>query len=328
MIHKTPTVNMSREEWLQERKKSLGGSDVGAILGLNEYRSPYSVWADKLGIIPDQPDNEAMRIGRDLEPYVLSRFSEASGKKTHHINAILRNDKYPHIHANVDSVVTGEKSGVEAKTVSALGAKKYRDGEFPASYYAQCVAYLAVTEYDRWYLAALIMGKDFKIYQLTRFKNDLKPDWCESSVYVPQSEIDALALAAYEFWKHVERKTPPEADGSASTTEAVHALYPDSDDETVSLEPVNDYIRTYLFLQKEEKDISKRLEEAANHIKAYMGESGRGETKLASVTWKSYDRSSFDAKAFAADNPKADLTKYYKTTSLRRFTVKALEERN
>lgn len=38
----------------------------------------------------------------------------------------------------------------ECKTASALSMKLYAGGEFPESYYAQCVAYLAVTGWERW----------------------------------------------------------------------------------------------------------------------------------------------------------------------------------
>ena len=67
------TIGMSREKWLEARRSAIGGSDAAAIIGLNPYSSPYSVWADKTGRLPDKPDNEAMRLGRDLEEYVSSR---------------------------------------------------------------------------------------------------------------------------------------------------------------------------------------------------------------------------------------------------------------
>ncbi len=79
-IERIPTAAMTREQWLQERKLALGGSDMGAILGLNQYRSAVSVWADKLSLVEETEDNEAMRVGRDLEPYVASRFEEATPK--------------------------------------------------------------------------------------------------------------------------------------------------------------------------------------------------------------------------------------------------------
>lgn len=97
MISKISTRDMSRAEWLAERRKSIGGSDAGAVLGLNEYTSRYSLWAEKTGkVIPeDISDREAVRLGNDLEEYVASRFEEATGKKLRRCNYILRNDEYP-----------------------------------------------------------------------------------------------------------------------------------------------------------------------------------------------------------------------------------------
>ena len=81
MIERIKTTHMTRKEWLLERRKSVGGSEVGAILGLNQWASPYSVWANKTGRVPDAVPNEAMRQGTDLEEYVAKRFSEKSGLK-------------------------------------------------------------------------------------------------------------------------------------------------------------------------------------------------------------------------------------------------------
>lgn len=82
MIHKISTKGMSRDEWLQLRQKTIGGSDAAAIIGLNKWETPYSVWAEKTGRIAHTEDNEAMRTGRDLEEYVAKRFEEATGKKS------------------------------------------------------------------------------------------------------------------------------------------------------------------------------------------------------------------------------------------------------
>lgn len=53
MIIKIKTSDMSRADWLSERRKSIGGSEIGSILGLNKYASAYSVWANKTGRAPD-----------------------------------------------------------------------------------------------------------------------------------------------------------------------------------------------------------------------------------------------------------------------------------
>ena len=221
MIVKIPIASMSREAWLSERKKSLGGSDIGAVLGMSRYSTPYTVWTEKTGRLPHKEDNEAMRQGRDLEQYVADRFSERSGKMVKRYNYLLRNDVAPHLHANIDRRVIGERSGLECKTASALNLRAYSSGEFPENYYAQCVAYLAVTEWERWYLAALVLNKAFYVYQITTISEDSVPEWCESSVYVSPEELDALKRCAADFWDtYITPDIPPPPDGLAPTANA------------------------------------------------------------------------------------------------------------
>ena len=72
------------------RHDTIGGSDAAAIVGLSRYGSQYSVFMDKTGRLPDKPDNEAMRQGRDLEEYVSQRFEEETGKKVRRLQAKKR----------------------------------------------------------------------------------------------------------------------------------------------------------------------------------------------------------------------------------------------
>ena len=320
MITKIKTK--THEEWLEERKKSLGGSDVGAVLGMNEYTSPYTVWAEKTGKLPSFEGNEWTRLGNDLEAYVAERFSETSGLKVAKDNSTWRNDKYPHLHANIDRRVVGMKAGVECKLTSEFSAKKYKDGEFPDRFYAQCVEYLCVTELERWFLAVLIYGKGIKIYQMTRIKDDAVPEWCEASVYVDDGEIESLAKATADFWNnHVLTNTPPMADGTDSTSETLRTIYPESNGDTVSLMAFESELQQYMTLSSLLDDVKKQKEEVANKIKGFMQEASKGESSKFKVSWSSSIRSTFDHKAFAKDNPNADLTDYYKSTPTRTFKV-------
>ncbi len=319
MITKIKTT--THEEWLEERKKSLGGSDVGAVLGMSEYSSPYSIWAEKTGKLPAFEGNEWTKLGNDLEGYVAQRFTEASGLKVVNDSSTWRNDKYPHLHANIDRRVVGMKAGVECKLTSELNAKKYKNGEFPDRFYAQCVTYLAVTELERWYLAVLIYGKGIKIYQMTRIPNDVVPEWCEASVYVDDGEIEALVKATADFWEYVKSGNAPMTDGSASTTETLKTLYPESNGDTVSLMAFESDLQQYKHLASMESDYKKMKDECANKIKAFMGDAGKGESTKYKVTWSSSVRSSFDHKAFAKDNLGIDLSAYYKETQTRTFRV-------
>lgn len=67
------TLNLDKKEWLKYRKQGIGGSDAGAICGLNPYRSAMQVYQDKTSDKIEDNDNEAMRQGRELEEYVSHR---------------------------------------------------------------------------------------------------------------------------------------------------------------------------------------------------------------------------------------------------------------
>ena len=311
----------THEEWLEERKKSLGGSDVGAVLGMSEYSSPYTIWAEKTGKLPPFEGNEWTKLGNDLEGYVAQRFTEASGLKVVNDSSTWRNDKYPHLHANIDRRVVGMKAGVECKLTSEFNAKKYKNGEFPDRFYAQCVEYLAVTELEKWFLAVLIYGKGIKIYQMTRIPDDVVPEWCEASVYVDDGEIEALVKATADFWEYVKSGEAPMTDGSDSTSETLKTLYPESNGDTVSLMAYESDLQQYKHLASMESDYKKMKDEVANRIKAFMQNASKGEGGKFKVSYSSYEKSTFDHKAFAKDNPGIDLTPYYKLTIMRPFKV-------
>ena len=302
---KISTLNMSHEDWLAQRQKSIGGSDASSIIGLNPYSSPYTVWADKLGKIPPKEDNEAMRQGRDLEFYVAERFCEATGKKVRRENFILINPDYPFAHANVDRMVVGEDAGLECKTTSALNMKNFKNGAFPDTYYVQCVHYMMVTGCAKWYLAVLVLNKEFMVFEIER----------------DEEEIEALAKSEADFWKLVESKTAPMADGTSSTTNTISVLYPESNDDSVSLLAYEAELQQYMALSAQIKDLEKLKDEMANKVKAFLGEAGKGETDNYKVTWASSSRSTFDSKKFASDHKDIDLSEYYKTSSYRTFKV-------
>ena len=118
------TLNLSKEDWLRYRKCGITGTDAGAILGLNPYRSAFQVYHDKISDIIENIDNEAMRQGRDLEDYVAQRFSEETGFKVRRANAIYQSEEHSLLLADFDRLIVGQKAGLECKTVSPFSADK------------------------------------------------------------------------------------------------------------------------------------------------------------------------------------------------------------
>lgn len=145
MYKRIRTTDLSHEEWLMLRKRGIGGSDAGAICGLNPYSSPMKIYQDKISPELDERDNEAIRIGHDLEDYVAFRFTEATGLKVRKSNFMYQSSEYPFMIADVDRLVIGEDAGLECKTASAYHADKWKDGRAPAHYVIQCCHYMAVT---------------------------------------------------------------------------------------------------------------------------------------------------------------------------------------
>lgn len=164
------TLNLPKEDWLRYRKCGITGTDAGAILGLNPYRSAFQVYHDKISDTIENIDNEAMRQGRDLEDYVAQRFSEETGFKVRRANAIYQSEEHPLLLADFDRLIVGQKAGLECKTVSPFSADKWADGKIPAHYLAQVDHYLAVSGFDCWYVAALIFGRELVIHKIVTDK--------------------------------------------------------------------------------------------------------------------------------------------------------------
>ena len=310
-IKRVSTKGMSREDWLAQRRKTVGGSDAAAIVGLSRYSTPYTIFMDKTGRLPDKPDTEAMRLGRDLEDYVAKRWQEATGKKVRRLQAMLYNPVYPFAHADVDRMVIGEDAGLECKTTSTLDVKQFNGVEFPEKYYAQCVHYLAVTGLKRWYLAVLVFGRGFFEFTLER----------------DQLEIDALMTAEAEFWtENVAKDNPPPPDGSQATTDALQVIYAESQDEERDLFGRETMLDEYMQLKRQKRAIEDRMGEIENSLKEDLQEAERGRCGFYTISWKSQQRSTFQPKAFAQAYPNIDLTPFYKTSSTRPFKV--MEKKN
>ncbi len=298
----------SKEEWLTLRRQlGIGGSDASAVIGFNPYKSAYTLWAEKTGKIPEFEGNLITEVGSYLEEFVAKLFERETGKKVRRKNRMLINSDYPWAFGDVDRVVVGEKALLEIKTTNSFPImKQVRNGEFPEQYYAQVVHYLAVSGLDKAYLAVLIGCRDFKVFEMERDEN----------------EIQALMMEEEEFWNgYVKTNTPPPADGAVSTSDTITAIYPESNGDTVSLMAYEHDLRQYMTYTSLIKDVEKQRDEVANRIKAFMGESGKGETNHYKASWTSSTRASFDSKRFASDHPDMDLSDYYKTTTVRSFKV-------
>ena len=304
MITKIKTNN--HEEWLALRHKYIGGSDAAAVVGLNPFASQFSLWAEKTNRVPAFEGNLATEVGTFLEDFVAQKFAQETDKQVRRCNMSILNDEYPWAIANIDREIVGEDAGLEIKTTSELNMRKFKGGEYPANYYVQCMHYMAVTGKKKWYLAVLIGNRDFRIFEIERDEN----------------EINALMRQEKLFYEFIESDKEPPADGSKATTEALKSMYPNSNNGAIDLMSCADNARRYLALDAQIKELEALRDVQANSLKQYMGNAEKASNGKYCVTWKASERKSFDSKSFINDHPEINFDKYYKTSSVRRFSIK------
>jgi len=308
MVEKIPIRGLTGEEWLAVRKKGIGGSDAGAICGLNPYVSPMNVYLDKTTETIDLEDNEAMRQGRDLEDYVARRFEEATGKKVRRSNVIYRNQERPFMLANVDRMIVGEHVGLECKTASAYSADKWKDGEVPAHYQLQCYHYMAVTGAMAWYIAVVILGQEFKYVKIPR----------------DETLINDLISIEERFWtENVVPRKMPDPDGSKVCDEVLEQYFHTAKGDSVI--PLIGFDKK-LMRREEITHLIEKMEQEQRQIdqeiKLYMQDHERAVSDHYRVSWTNTNTARLDVKRIKEERP--DLyQEFVQRSGSRRFSIRA-----
>ncbi|MBR3993190.1 MAG: YqaJ viral recombinase family protein, partial [Anaerotignum sp.] len=176
-------TELSKEEWRKERKKGIGGSDVGAILGLNEYKSAFDVYYEKIGaknekVLTDKA-RVTMEIGNRLEDLVAEMFQERHPSiQVINDKTMYQHEKYPFMLANTDRILIlpdGMKAIMECKTVTYADEWENTDfckgikGKCPLSYEYQGRHYMATLDIDLVVIVGLdLIRKELYIVYISR----------------------------------------------------------------------------------------------------------------------------------------------------------------
>lgn len=215
----TDTSALTRGQWLELRKSGIGGSDAGAIMGLNKYSSQLSVYLAKKGLASFD-GNKATEWGNILEDPVRKKAREELGIEIESVPGMFTSKAYPFMNANLDGLVFADSERLLAgKEVSGLGGHEiktsrngdgFSDEEVPDSYYAQVQHYMAVTGLPFFVLSVFIISR------------------YEGRHYVIPRNDEFIALLAEkekDFWEnYVMADVMPAPTGSESEAELVKSL--------------------------------------------------------------------------------------------------------
>ncbi|MEY4752208.1 MAG: hypothetical protein RIQ60_4422 [Pseudomonadota bacterium] len=310
------TLDLTREEWLQIRRQGLGSSDAAAAVGLNPYCSPLELWLEKTGqdqhLPEDDPndDRSPMFWGSFLEGLVATQYGRRTGRQVRRVNAVLQHPEQPWMLANLDREVLGcaDVQILECKTAGLNGARLWKDG-VPEYVQLQVMHQLAVTGKRAADVAVLICGQDLQIHRIER----------------DEVMISQLIELEREFWGRVERREAPPTDGSDSCAQALKALYPRSQEQTIDLRHEPEHAATFsalLQVRAQLDEIQQRESQLKQQLQARLGAAARALFPNGTISWKStQDRTELDVERLLQEQP--DLLQRYARTRAgqRRFLV-------
>lgn len=210
-----------REKWLAVRKKSIGASESAAILGLNSFNSPLSVYLDKKNLMPeDDSENIAAELGLELENFMRRKFVEWMIKNedlnitVKEVPYILQHDTIDFFTATLDGIFKHpikDKCVLEIKTTTEFNRDKWKDDEVPDKFYIQVQHQLMVTGWQWGYLIYLIGNRSIGVKTIERNEEVIKN----------------LIDKGKDFWiNFVEKNIPPAPIGLDSDSQALKILYP------------------------------------------------------------------------------------------------------
>lgn len=300
-------------DWLEIRKKGLGGSDIGTALGFNPFKTPYQLWLEKTGQVEPEDISQkvAIQIGNELEDLVARMFTQETGLEVQRDNKTHVHKEYPFLLANIDRKIIGQEALLECKTTGAHNAGQWAGDNVPASYLLQVQHYLNVLDYDTAYIAVIIGNNDFQWKEIKR-DNDL---------------IQAYQEKAISFWQdNVLAMKAPEIDGSASTSRALSAMYTNIEP---NVEPMPKdkvaMVQDLIFTKDVIKQYEEKRRKIENELKAYMGANNVQELTNPdmTVTWKPRTARRLDTNRLKQEHP--EIYKAYLTeTTTNYMTAKEL----
>lgn len=304
------TDGLPYEDWLEYRKRGIGGSDASVVCGISRYKSPVELWMEKTNQVPTQEAGEVAYWGTLLESVVRDEFSKRTGIEVRQEKQLLQSEEYPFMLANLDGVCDHPDYGTcifEAKTASSFKMGEWED-TLPDEYYLQVQHYMAVTGYRAAYIAVLIGGNTFRWKLIER----------------DEEMISMLIAFESVFWDHVQNMTPPPLDGSDASASFLSSRFPNSVPQSRIELPASaeELLSRYDEACEDLEAATERKQEAENKLKQMLGENEAGISGNRLVTWKSVTQERLDSKTLKAEHP-ALYQKYSNKTSYRRFTIKA-----
>ena len=309
-----------RREWLKQRGFGIGSSEVGTILGLNPWDTPYQLWRRKMGMDAPKEENFAMRAGHYLEDAVSKFYADATGKEIIKASAgdwLIVNNEREYLRVSPDRTfwIPGRtksdknKGILECKTTQM----KIEKDNVPMHWYSQLQYQLGVAELEQGALAWLIAGREFDYLEV-----EFDKEFYEYMV----GEVE-------RFWiDNIKGGKEPDMfnvdDVVLRNPRHVAGHYIEADGELLEeLAELRDIKSEVSRLDARKKELEERVKMIMGDAEALVAPGSTQAKPQVLATWKtSKDSLKFDEKKFAAENPDIYAKYQFTKSGSRTFLLK------
>lgn len=172
------------QEWLQWRKTIISSTDAASIMGVNPYCKLDKLKQKKLGLISEEPVNQYMQRGKNLEAEARNKFNKDNDMDMQPL--IIESSEHPFLGASLDGFCRiGDDTCfiLEIKCPQNKSMNEAKKGNVKQLYIAQIQHQLLTTGADTcfYYCYDGIDGHTIEVY----------PDKDWQNEYIPKAE---------EFW--------------------------------------------------------------------------------------------------------------------------------
>jgi putative phage-type endonuclease len=284
-------IALDRGAWLEWRKGGIGASEVAGVLGMSPWSTPMSIYLNKLQLVADSPENEAMRWGNILEPVIADAYQDEVEGLVVARQLLVWDRIAPHRRCTLDGIL--DLDGDLVATVQIKTTREDPWDELPDNYALQVQYELGITGFDFAVVPTLHHGN-----RLVTYKVDADP------------ELQKILFEAVDrFWTdHIIPRIPPATDHYDATTEALRAAFAGGGAELHATPEsgLGDLVAEYVAAQKRTAEAEAVEKQLANEIRARMEEHESivdGETGHDLVTYRSQTSRRLDQKRLKEEHP-------------------------
>lgn len=310
-------VSKTHEDWLKSREGGIGSSEVGTILGVNPYETPYQLWLKKTGRVPHvEQENFLMKAGHYLEDAVSRFYADETGAtivKSSAKEFVVVDKERPYMRVSPDRYAypAGAKKNIENRMVIECKTtqRSVTYDDIPKTWFVQLMFQLGVCQLNQGALAWLISGREFG------YRNfNFDPEF-----------FGWIAEEVTRFWTDciIGDQEPALVDVNDILIKYPKQVAGKSVEATAE---ILEQWQNYKEADAEVKRLTKIKDEAADAIKMAMAdaESLVSPTDAHTIaTWKAAkDSTKFDAKRFEAENPEIYAKYIVPVAGTRRFICK------